>query len=186
MALLNRTIATTPPKAARARRGSSAAKARVAPKTSGARLQLMPLLLVAASAVIVLGLLRIVQTSQATSASFAMQTLQQEKLELETGVRQLEAEVATLSSLERIEREAERLGLELPVTVSHTTVAAVWPAAADDLLPARFAPATEEDAATADASADDVSVDDAAIAGADGSSDDAEWWQKLLNSLPFQ
>lgn len=180
MALVNRTIAATQPKVARARRGTAAAKARLEPKTSGARLQLMPLLLVAAGAVIVLGLLRVVQTSQATSASFAMLTLQQEKLELETGVRQLEAEVATLSSLERIEREAERLGLDLPVSVTHTTVAAVWPAAADDLLPARFAPATEEDAATAGSS-----VDDAAIAGADGSSDDAEWWQKLLNSLPF-
>ncbi len=166
MALLNRTIAATQPKAAGARLG---------PKTGGAQLQLMPLLLIAVGAVIVIGLLRVVQTSQATSASFAMQSLQQDKLELATGVRQLEAEVASLSSLERIEREAERLGLELPVTVTHTTVDAVWPAAADDLLPARFAPAVEEDAATVDA----------AMAGADGSPDDAEWWQQLLKSFPF-
>lgn len=166
MALLNRTIAATQPKAA---------GTRLLPKTGGTRLQLMPLLLIAAGAIIVLGLLRVVQTSQATSASFAMQTLQQDKLELETGVRQLEAEVASLSSLERIEREAERLGLELPVSVSHTTVNAVWPAAADDLLPARFAPAAEEDAAMAGA----------ATAEANGSPDDAGWWQKLQKFLPF-
>ena len=79
-------------------------------KTEGRRLHLMPLLSVAAVLVIVLGLARVVQTSQATTASFAMQSLQQEKLELETNVKQLEAEVATLSSLERIEREATRLG----------------------------------------------------------------------------
>jgi hypothetical protein len=51
----------------------------------------------------------------------------------------------------------------------------VWPAAADDLLPARFASAAEEDAATVDA----------AMADADGSPDDAGWRQKLLKSLPF-
>lgn len=138
-------------------------------KTEGRRLHLMPLLIVAAALVIVLGLVRIVQTSQATTAGFAMQTLQQEKLELETSVKQLEAEVATLSSLERIEREATRLGLELPSQVSYTSVNVAWPGRAVDLLPARFAP-----------------VDgDAALAGEEGSPDDAGWWQYFLNSLPF-
>ncbi|MCH7578849.1 MAG: hypothetical protein IIC91_02240 [Chloroflexi bacterium] len=138
-------------------------------KTEGRRLHLMPLLTVAAALVIVLGLARVVQTSQATTAGFAMQSLQQEKLELETSVKQLEAEVATLSSLERIEREATRLGLQLPERVSYVAVAVAWPGTAADLLPARFAPVSE----------------DAALAGVDGSPDDAGWWQHLLNSLPF-
>ena len=134
-------------------------------KTAGRRLQLMPLLIVAAALVIVLSLLRVVQTSQATTASFAMLTLQQEKLELDTSVKQLEAEVATLSSLERIEREATRLGLELPDRVSYVSVSEVWPATAGDLLPARFAPINKDTV--------------------DGSPDDAGWWQRSLNSIPF-
>ena len=138
-------------------------------KTQSRRLQLMPLLIVAAALVIVLGLLRIVQTSQATTASFAMHSLQQEKLELETSVKQLEAEVATLSSLERIEREATRLGLELPSQVSYTSVNVAWPGRAVDLLPARFS----------------LANDDTALGDVDGSPDDAGWWQYLLNSLPF-
>jgi len=138
-------------------------------KIEGRRLHLMPLLTVAAALVIVLGLLRVVQTSQATTASFAMQSLQQEKLELETNVKQLEAEVATLSSLERIDREATRLGLELPVRVSYVSVSVARPATTGDLLPARFAPVDE----------------DAALADVDGSPDDAGWWQQLLDSLPF-
>ncbi len=138
-------------------------------KTEGRRLHLMPLLSVAAALVIVLGLARVVQTSQATTASFAMQSLQQEKLELETSVKQLEAEVATLSSLERIEREATRLGLELPDRVSYISVNVAWPGTAADLLPARFAPVDE----------------DAALADVDGSLADAGWRQRLLKSLPF-
>jgi len=138
-------------------------------KTESRRLHLMPLLIVAASVVVVLGLLRVVQTSQATTASFAMQSLQQEKLELETSVKQLEAEVATLSSLERIEREATRLGLELPLRVSYASVNVAWSATAEDLLPVRFAPVEE----------------DAALANVDGSPGEAAWWQYLLKSFPF-
>ena len=102
----------------------------------GQRLQLMPILILAAAAIVVIGLLRIVQTSQATTATFAMTDMQQEKLELETNVRQLEAEVASLSSLERIEREAARLGLRSPKGVSYIEVNATWPAEAVDGLPA--------------------------------------------------
>ena len=139
------------------------------PKTGGLRLQLVPLLLLAAGAVAVIGLLRVVQTSQATTAGFAMQILRQEKLELETSVRQLEAEVASLSSLDRIERDAKRLGLELPERVSYLAVNVAWPATAEDLLPARFAPAEEQ----------------AAAGSLDGSPERSGWWQDLLSILPF-
>jgi len=138
-------------------------------KTEGRRLHLMPLLSVAAVLVIVLGLARVVQTSQATTASFAMQSLQQEKLELETNVKQLEAEVATLSSLERIEREATRLGLELPDRVFYTSVNVAWPGAAVDVLPARFAPELEA----------------AALAFSEESPTEPGWWQHGLKYLPF-
>ena len=143
------------------------------PKTGGLRLQLVPLLLFAAGAVAVIGLLRVVQTSQVTTAGFAMQSLQQEKLELGTNVRQLEAEVASLSSLDRIEREAKRLGLELPERVSYVSVNVARPATAEDLLPARFAPAQDDAPAGS------------AAGGVDGSPEKSGWWQDLLNLLPF-
>ena len=144
------------------------------PKTAGLRLQLVPLLLFAAGAVAVIGLLRVVQTSQVTTAGFAMQSLQQEKLELGTNVRQLEAEVASLSSLDRIEREAKRLGLELPERVSYVSVNVARPATAEDLLPARFAPAQ-----------DDAPAAWPAAGGVDGSPENSGWWQDLLSLLPF-
>ena len=156
MAVVNRTIA------------------QAKPKTGGSRLQLVPLLLLAAGAVAVIGLLRVVQTSQVTTAGFAMQSLQQEKLELETGVRQLEAEVASLSSLARIERDAKRLGLKLPKRISYVRVNVGWPATAEDLLPARFAPAE-----------DDAPAAGSAAGGVDGRPERSGWWQDLLNLLPF-
>ncbi len=161
MAVVSRIVAPARPKLAKT-------------KTGGLRLQLVPLLLLAAGAVAVIGLLRVVQTSQATTASFAMQSLQQDKLELETSVRQLEAEVASLSSLDRIERDAKRLGLELPERVSYLSVNVAWPATAEDLLPARFAP-PEDEASLAGPAAD----------GVDGSLENPSWWRDLVNLLPF-
>ena len=142
------------------------------PKTGGTRIQVVPLLLIA-GAIAVIGLLRVVQTSQATTASFAIQSLQQEQLERETTVRQLEAEIASLSSLERIERDAQRLGLTRPDETYHVTVNAAWPVTAEDVLPARFAPAGEEDSAGGES-------------GATGSPESSGWWQDFLELLPFR
>ncbi|MEX0786010.1 MAG: hypothetical protein WD939_05185 [Dehalococcoidia bacterium] len=125
-----------------------------------------PILAAAGAAIVVIGLLRIVQTSQATTASFAVADLQQEKLELETSVRQMEAEVANLSSLARIERDAARLGLAPAVAFDALTINVAWPEASEALLPTRFAPEESE-----------VAVDDHAGGSA--------WWEDLLESLPF-
>ena len=101
-----------------------------------------PFLLIAVAALVIVGLLRVVQTSQATTAGFAVQALQQDKLEVETALRQLEADVGLLSSLERIEREALRLGLAPAAEQASVRVNVALPAA--NALPTRFAP--EEDA----------------------------------------
>lgn len=146
MAVLNRTLA--PPK----------------PKTSTA-LRVGPILLVAGASIIIIGLLRVVQTSQATTANFAVQELQQEKLELETSVRQIEAEVAGLSSLARIEREAKRLGLVTPAAYESVDVNVAWEAAGER-LPTRFAPEESEEADG-------------------GHPDGSPWWRDLLRHLPF-
>lgn len=121
-----------------------------------------PFLLIAVAALVTVGLLRVVQTSQATTAGFAVQALQQDKLEVETALRQLEADVALLSSLERIEREAQRLGLAPPAAQASVRVNVALPAA--NALPTRFAPEDAEETAGSGATS---------------------WWRSLLKPLPF-
>lgn len=124
-------------------------------------------MLIAGLAVAIIALLQLSQRSEATTTSFAIQGLEQEKLELRTTVRQLEAEVAALSSLSRIEREAVRLGLEPPRARESIQVNVVWSAVDDGLLPTRFAPAGEAEAKE------------------EGRSERSAWWQELLELLPF-
>ncbi len=124
-------------------------------------------MLIAGLAVAIIALLQLSQRSEATTTSFAIQGLEQEKLELRTTVRQLEAEVAALSALSRIEREAVRLGLEPPRARESIQVNVVWSAVDDGLLPTRFAPAG------------------AVEAKEEGRSEQSAWWQELLEFLPF-
>jgi len=126
-------------------------------------LRLAPVLLVAGLALVVIALLQIVQTSEATTTSFSIQTLKQDKLELESTVRGLEAEVGRLSSIERVEREAARLGLQPATSRMTVNVNVPLPATTGGALPSRFAP------------------DEANEIEADGS----PWWRELLEALPF-
>ncbi len=121
-----------------------------------------PILLIAVAALVIVGLLRVVQTSQATTAGFAVQALQQDKLGLETALRQLEADVALLSSLERIEREAQRLGLAPPAEQASVRVNVAPPEAST--LPTRFLPEDAEEST---------------------GSGSTSWWRSLLKPLPF-
>ena len=146
MAVLNRTIARTRPKAA--------------PATG---LHLGPVLLIAGAAIVIIGLLQVVQTSEATTKSFAIQRLEQDKLELDASVRELEADVAALSSLARIEQEARRLGLKPPEAREAVEVNVAWPGA-DAPLPTRFVPEDEE---------------------VEPAGKGSPWWQDLLRLLPF-
>ena len=121
-------------------------------------------LLLAGAAIGVIGLLQVVQTSDATTTSFAIQRLEQEKLEVQSLVHQLEAQVALLSSLSRIEGEArERIGLVSPRAQEAVEVNVAWPAGNQSRLPTRFAPEEE--------------------AEVDGQG--APWWRDLLGLLPF-
>ena len=133
----------------------------------GPALRLERVLLVAGVVIIVVALLQLMQSSEAVTSSFAIQQLGSERIEHRARVSQLEAEIASLSSLSRIEREAqERLGLEPPPAQQSVAVNVPWPGADQQRLPTRFAPAAalpaEEEA------------------GASG------WWQDLLNHLPFR
>jgi cell division protein FtsL len=144
MAVLNRTLSRTQHKA------------------EGVRLA--PVLIAAGVALLGIAVLQVVQTSEATTSSFAIQRLEQERLELEASVRQIEAEVASLSSLSRIEREAARLGLGPAQAYRTVYVDAVWQGADEVGLPSRFAPEDEN---------------------AEQEGKGSAWWQDLLKALPF-
>ena len=148
MAVLNRTLVRAKPKARPA-------------------LRLRPTLLTAGAAIVIIALLQVIQTSEATTASFNIQRLEQRHLELRLSVEQLQAEVAGLSSLSRIEQEATRLGLVAPKDQETVAVNVPWPGAEEDQLPTRFAPAgqSEEERSSGDGSA---------------------WWQDPLGLLPFR
>ena len=122
-------------------------------------------LVVIGVAIVIAALLQLLQRSEATDTSFAIQQMEEEKVELRAQVTQLEAEIAGLSSLSRIEREArDRLKLAPPVAQHSLRVNVPWPATDQQWLPTRFAP--EEKPA----------MDE------HGSS----WWRDLVGLLPFR
>jgi cell division protein FtsL len=132
-------------------------------KAAAPPMRLGPLLLAVGLAIAAIAVLQLYQTSRATTASFKMQGLEQQKLELDTAVRQLEADVASLSSLTRIEQEASRLGLEA-AQARYTVQVNVAPPPQGVGLPTRYAP----------------KIDGAGVGG-----QQASWWHKLRRLLPF-
>ena len=130
-----------------------------------ATLRAGPILLIAAVIIVIIGLLQIIQTSQATTRTFEIQKLEQQKLELGAEVRDLEAQVAGLSSLPRIQAESQRLGLVRPQSVEAVEVNVLAPDESVDRLPSRFAPAGQPQPQEA--------------------KNDAPWWRDLIGSLPF-
>lgn len=123
-----------------------------------------PGLLLAFAALSLLGLLLVSQAGDATSTGYAIRRLEQERQDWDARVRQLESEVAALTALDRVEREArQRLGLVpaqervyLPVPV---------PPPEQQLVPRRYFLLPEEEH----------------LAEYSGRS----WWQSLLRLLPF-
>jgi cell division protein FtsL len=126
--------------------------------------RIAPLLLVAGVVVVAVAVAQLLLRSEATTATFEIRSLEQQRLGLETEVRQLEAEVASLSALARVEREAKRLGLGPPVGQDTVQVNVAWEGADQERLPTRFARDDEEDAG----------------------GDATPWWQDMLDLLPFQ
>lgn len=127
------------------------------------RLRLRPMLLVGAAAIVVIGVLRIVQSSDATSTNFQIQALEEQRLDWQTRVQQLEAEVSVNLSLNRVEQEARgRLGMAPSGQPNRVTVGMQLPE--QSLKPGSNVPASAE--------------------GADNESG-SSWWQDLDELLPF-
>jgi cell division protein FtsL len=147
MAILNRTIAH--------------AQAEVA----GTSLPLKRVLYAVGALIVVVAVLQLVQTSRATTASFKIEQLQKEKLELETSVNQLEVQVAGLSSLARIQQEAKRLGLGPPASREVVGVGVPGPSGDSAQIPARLLQTEENDALVGE--------------------QDSSWWDGMFNHMPF-
>jgi cell division protein FtsL len=107
------------------------------------------------------GLWQVIQISDATTTGFNISRLERERLDWQASVRELEAEVAALTSLERVEREArERLGMVPAPQELHLEVNV--PAPRQQLIPRRF---LDEEALPAEPA--------------------GSWWEPLLRLLPF-
>lgn len=103
----------------------------------------------ASLAILVLASLwQVLQTSDATTTGFEIQRLERQRDTLQAQVHSLEAEVAELSSLSRIDREArDRLGLVPPARTVYLKVD--QPVPERQGIPTRYQPAPVEDAALA-------------------------------------
>jgi cell division protein FtsL len=125
-------------------------------------LRLRPVLILAAVAGIVVGLVSVVQSSDATRTNFAIQQLEQERLGLQTRVQEMEAEVAALQSLNRVEQEARgRLGFVPGGQPERVEVGLPLPEQRQ--LPG-----------------------EGAAAGTDDKSGGSSWWRRALKLLPFR
>jgi cell division protein FtsL len=129
-------------------------------------LKLGPVLLAAGAIIAVIAVLQVMQTSRATTASFKIEQLHRQELELETSVSQLEVEIAGLSSLARIQQEAKRLGLGPPASREVVEVSVPGPSGDSAQIPARLLQTGATDTK----------------AGEQQSS----WWDDALKHLPFR
>jgi cell division protein FtsL len=124
-------------------------------------LGLRPVILGAFLVIALVGLLHVVQTSGLTATGYDLRELEQARLGRQAQVHQLEAEVAALTSMERIEGEARgRLGMVAPAKVETLEVHTLPPA--QQLIPQRYFPEVAESTPKA-----------------------GSWQQRLLRLLPF-
>lgn len=104
-------------------------------------------------------LLPVLQNSMATSQGFDIQATQRQETQLNGQISLLEGEVASFTSISRIDRRAREIGL-LPVTDPiHVTVTEPGPAPAK--LPSEYLPKNDARAASS-----------------------APWWKPLVSWLP--
>ncbi len=129
------------------------------PRLTGVR----PVLLGAFLVVAALGLLQVIQTSSATTTGYNLQRLEDERSATQAEVHQLEAEVAVLTSIDRIDSEArDRLGM---VPADNTmTLSVEKQAPGQQLVPLRYLTEKPEASQAAHSTA---------------------WWRKLLGLLSF-
>lgn len=105
-------------------------------------------------------LLPVLQNSLATSRGFDIQSADTRRAELDGELRLLEADVARLTSLSRIQRRANEIGLRPALDPIYVTVSEAGPAPAQ--VPAEFLPRPGGHVAQPDS-----------------------WWRSLISWLPL-
>lgn len=124
-------------------------------------LNLRPLLIGVVCVIGMAGLFQVMQTGDATTTGYSVRGLEQQRLTLQAQVHDLEAEVAALTSIERVEREARgRMGMTPPEQVMMLEVEAKPPT--HQLVPERYLTEVEEP-----------------------TPDGGSWREALLRLLPF-
>ncbi len=145
-----------------ARGHTATADERPAPRTKGRSFS-MPLVLTIALVTIGLaGLLPLLQSSQTTTTGHNIGELERQRNDWEARIHELEAEIASLAALDRIEREAhQRLDMRAPENTVYITVDVASPESQP--VPDRFLPPKKQESVK----------------------EDKSWWQSLLDLLPF-
>jgi cell division protein FtsB len=145
-----------------ARGHATIADERPAPRAKGRPLGMPVVLTIALVAVGLAGLLPLLQNSQAVNTDYNIRQLERQRNDWEARIHELEAEIASLASLDRIEGEArERLDMEAPEDTLYLTVDVPRPESQP--VPDRFLPPEKQESVK----------------------DDQSWWQSLLDLLPF-
>ena len=112
--------------------------------------------------VVAIALLQVAQSSGIVHTGQTLLRLERQKTDLEATVRGLEAEVASLSSLERVDRAArDRLGMVAAESSDYVSVSVAAPAGV--FLPRPI-----------------IAVDQSALDATD------PWWQPFIRALPFR
>ncbi len=110
----------------------------------GPRLRPRTVAVAALATLVLASLWQVLQTSDATTTGFEIQRLERQREALQAEVHSLEADVAELSSLARIDREArERLGLVPPARTVYLDVE--QPVPERQGIPTRYQPAPVDD-----------------------------------------
>ena len=145
-----------------ARGHTAIAAERPAPRAKGRPLGMPVVLTIALVAVGLAGLLPLLQSSQATTIGYNIRQLEHQRNDWEARIHELEAEIASLAALDRIEKEAgQRLNMQAPEHTVYLTVDVVSPESQP--IPDRFLPPKKQESAK----------------------EDQSWWQSLLDLLPF-
>jgi cell division protein FtsL len=145
-----------------ARGHTAVADQRPAPSAKGRPLSMPLVLTIALVAVGLAALLPLLQSSQATTTGYSIRQLERQRNDWEARIHELEAEVASLASLDRIENEAhDRLNMQAPEDTVYITVDVASPESQP--IPERFLPPENQETTQGDKS----------------------WWQSLLDLLPL-
>jgi cell division protein FtsL len=145
-----------------ARGHAAVADERSAPSAKGRPLSMPLVLTIALVAVGLAALLPLLQSSQATTTGYSIRQLERQRNDWEARIHELEAQVASLASLDRIEKDAhDRLNMQAPEDTVYITVDVAGPESQP--IPERFLPPKNQETSQADKS----------------------WWQSLLDLLPL-